>query len=154
MSRSALDAAPVIRPRRASPRGSGRETKQARSRRAAIVAARLATAYPDVQCPLAHRNTFELLVAVILSAQCTDQAVNKVTPELFRRWPTLIGFSIQDDESGGEELQVTVAMYPEPQNEERGVLLGEIAEALAELVDAAPGAGPLLRARTFARTLH
>jgi endonuclease-3 len=76
-----------MRPRRASPRGSGRETKQARSRRAAIVAARLATAYPDVQCPLAHRNTFELLVAVILSAQCTDQAVNKVTPELFRRFP-------------------------------------------------------------------
>jgi endonuclease-3 len=34
-----------------------------------------------------HRNTFELLVAVILSAQCTDQAVNKVTPELFRRYP-------------------------------------------------------------------
>jgi endonuclease-3 len=37
--------------------------------------------------PLDHRNTFELLIAVILSAQCTDIAVNRVTPELFRRYP-------------------------------------------------------------------
>jgi endonuclease-3 len=87
MSRSVLDAAPAVRARRASPRGSGREAKQARSRRAAIAAARLQSAYPDMRCPLAHRNTFELLVAVILSAQCTDEAVNKVTPELFRRFP-------------------------------------------------------------------
>ncbi len=49
----------------------------------------LAQAYPGVECPLAHNNTFELLVAVILSAQCTDAAVNKVTPALFRRFPRL-----------------------------------------------------------------
>ena len=80
--------------------------------------------------------------------------IDAVAAALFRRWPSLVGFSIQDGEGGGDELQVTVAMYPEPQNEERGVLLGEIAQALAELVDEAPGAGSLLRARTFARTLH
>jgi len=80
--------------------------------------------------------------------------IDALAAALFRRWPSLIGFSVEDSESGGDELHVTVAMYPEPENEERGVLLGEIAQALAELVDEAPGAGPLLRARTFARTLH
>jgi endonuclease-3 len=64
-----------------------RESLQGKSRRTRVIAARLASVYPDVQCPLVHRNTFELLVAVILSAQCTDDAVNKVTPELFRRFP-------------------------------------------------------------------
>ena len=80
--------------------------------------------------------------------------IDALAAALFRRWPSLIGFSVQDSEGGDDELQITVAMYPEPQNEERGVLLGEIAQALAELMDEAPGAGPLLRARTFARTLH
>ena len=65
-----------------------RESLEAKRARAGAIAARLALAYPDVECPLAHENTFELLVAVILSAQCTDAAVNKVTPELFRRYPT------------------------------------------------------------------
>ena len=80
--------------------------------------------------------------------------IDAVAAALFRRWPSLIGFSVQEAEGGGDELQVSIAMYPEPVNEERGVLLGEIAQALAELMDEAPGAGRLLRARTFARTLH
>jgi endonuclease-3 len=58
------------------------------SARANAIAAGLASAYADVGCPLTHRNTFELLIAVILSAQCTDAAVNKVTPALFRRYAT------------------------------------------------------------------
>lgn len=45
-------------------------------------------AHPDAHCELDHRNPFELLVATVLSAQSTDVAVNLVTPELFRRWPT------------------------------------------------------------------
>lgn len=65
-----------------------RETLEAKGARANAIAALLAVAYPDVKCPLTHENTFELLVAVILSAQCTDAAVNKVTPELFRCFPT------------------------------------------------------------------
>ena len=80
--------------------------------------------------------------------------IDAVAAALFRRWPSLIGFSVQEAEGGDDELQVSIAMYPEPVNEERGVLLGEIAQALAELMDEAPGAGRLLRARTFARTLH
>jgi endonuclease-3 len=45
-------------------------------------------AHPDAHCELDHRSPFELLVATVLSAQSTDVAVNQVTPELFRRWPT------------------------------------------------------------------
>ena len=44
--------------------------------------------YPDAQCALEHKSAFQLLVATILSAQCTDQRVNIVTKDLFRRWPT------------------------------------------------------------------
>jgi endonuclease III len=44
--------------------------------------------YPEVECELVHENAFQLLCATILSAQCTDDRVNKVTPELFRRFPT------------------------------------------------------------------
>jgi endonuclease-3 len=43
--------------------------------------------WPDAECALVHRNAYELLVATILSAQCTDARVNLVTPEVFRRWP-------------------------------------------------------------------
>jgi len=45
-------------------------------------------AYPQAECALTHRSPWELLVATILSAQCTDVRVNLVTPELFRRFPT------------------------------------------------------------------
>ncbi len=45
-------------------------------------------AYPDAVCALDHRSPWELLVATILSAQCTDVRVNMVTPELFRRFPS------------------------------------------------------------------
>lgn len=44
----------------------------------------LADEYPDVQCALKHQNPLELLVATILSAQCTDERVNRVTPDLFK----------------------------------------------------------------------
>jgi len=68
-------------------RSRKRETFKRKSERASAIGAHLAGTYPELRVPLAHRNTFELLVAVILSAQCTDEAVNRVTPELFRRYP-------------------------------------------------------------------
>jgi len=52
--------------------------------RAAVVAQRLATLYPNPPIPLDHTDAFTLLVAVVLSAQCTDKKVNEVTPALFR----------------------------------------------------------------------
>jgi endonuclease-3 len=60
------------------------DNKKAHARR---VCAALKRAYPDATCALIHSNPYELLVATILSAQCTDARVNKVTPELFRRFP-------------------------------------------------------------------
>ncbi|MCT2530883.1 endonuclease III [SAR92 clade bacterium H921] len=51
--------------------------------RAAFILKRLAELYPQIPVPLDHRNNFELLVAVLLSAQCTDVRVNQVTPALF-----------------------------------------------------------------------
>jgi endonuclease-3 len=56
--------------------------------RATEVVARLAEEYPEAACALVHDNAFELLAATILSAQTTDENVNKVTPELFARYPT------------------------------------------------------------------
>ena len=47
----------------------------------------LEATYPDAHCALVHDNPWQLLVATILSAQCTDKRVNQVTPELFRRYP-------------------------------------------------------------------
>src|SRR5207249_3399034 len=47
----------------------------------------LAATYPEARSALDYRNAFELLVATILSAQCTDVRVNQVTPALFARWP-------------------------------------------------------------------
>jgi len=64
------------------------ESRAERKRRAARVARRLARAYPDVEIALDFRTPWELLVATILSAQCTDKKVNEVTPALFRRYPT------------------------------------------------------------------
>jgi endonuclease-3 len=55
---------------------------------AAVTRGLLAERWPNAECALHHRNPFELLVATILSAQCTDARVNLVTPELFARWPT------------------------------------------------------------------
>jgi endonuclease-3 len=64
------------------------ESFEERRRRAARIVRRLARTYPDARCALHHETPFELLVATILSAQCTDAMVNRVTPELFRRWGT------------------------------------------------------------------
>ena len=65
-----------------------RESATARRRRAEAIATRLAAAHPHAECSLAFENPFQLLVATILSAQCTDKRVNMVTGDLFRRWPT------------------------------------------------------------------
>jgi endonuclease-3 len=56
--------------------------------RIAAILKALDEAYPDAVCALTHHTPWELLVATILSAQCTDVRVNMVTPELFRRFPT------------------------------------------------------------------
>jgi len=57
------------------------------------VLAFLAKAYPGARVLLDHRNPFELLVATVLAAQCTDERVNRVTPALFRSWPGPAAFA-------------------------------------------------------------
>jgi len=54
---------------------------------------RLKADYPDAECALVHRSPFQLLVATILSAQCTDQRVNLVTRDLFRKYPKPVDFA-------------------------------------------------------------
>lgn len=76
----------VVGPKRPASR-RGRETAAARTERAASIAARLEKAYETARCSLDFRSPYELVIATILSAQCTDKRVNEVTPELFRRWP-------------------------------------------------------------------
>lgn len=64
-----------------------RESAAARAARARAILRRLEAAYPDAQCALEHADPYQLLVATILSAQCTDVRVNMVTPALFARFP-------------------------------------------------------------------
>jgi endonuclease-3 len=65
-----------------------RESSAERKARARRIVQRLDAAYPAARCALQHENAFQLLVATILSAQCTDKMVNQVTPALFARHPT------------------------------------------------------------------
>ena len=62
-------------------------------RHAVQVARLLARAYPDAECSLDHRGPLQLLISTILSAQCTDERVNMVTPALFRKYRTAADFA-------------------------------------------------------------
>ncbi len=72
------------------------ESREHRRARAARIAAQLARHYPGARCSLDFRSPLELLVATILSAQCTDERVNRVTPALFARYPTASAFAAAD----------------------------------------------------------
>lgn len=64
--------------------------------RAPVIYQQLARTYPDAHCALDFADPFQLTVATILSAQCTDKRVNLVTPELFRRYPTAADLAAAD----------------------------------------------------------
>lgn len=74
---------------------------------AAEIHRRLLGLYPDAHCELDYRNPYELAVATILSAQCTDKRVNIVTPELFRRWPDAEALSRAPREEIEQVIQST-----------------------------------------------
>ena len=63
--------------------------------------------YPNVTCALDHSNPFQLLVATILSAQCTDKRVNAVTPGLFRKYPTIQDFASASQEEMAQDVRST-----------------------------------------------
>ena len=75
--------------------------------RALEILTRLRAEYPDAHCELDHRNAFELLVATILSAQCTDARVNMVTPALFRRYPNAEKLALADPADVEELIRST-----------------------------------------------
>ncbi len=70
-----------------------KETHAARAIRTKTVIQKLKRYYPDAHCALKHRNALELLIATILSAQCTDERVNLVTPLLFTRYKSAQDFA-------------------------------------------------------------
>jgi len=75
---------------------AARQTAKDRKDHARRVCEALERAYPDAECALSHSDPYQLLVATILSAQCTDARVNMVTPELFRRFPDCEGLAKAD----------------------------------------------------------
>jgi endonuclease-3 len=83
------------------------KTAAERQARVAEILRRLDNMYPDVTCALIHRNPWELLVATILSAQCTDKRVNEVTPGLFRKYPTPADFAAVKPEVLAQDIRST-----------------------------------------------
>lgn len=70
-----------------------RESKQAKTARTQQIIEGLIETYPDAHCELNHSSPLELLIATILSAQCTDKRVNLVTPALFKQYPSAAAYA-------------------------------------------------------------
>jgi len=88
VSKVARRRGPGDRARRGGPKAPSRRFRPPDPARVAAILETLERLYPDATTALHHRNAFELLIATILSAQCTDERVNMVTPALFERYPT------------------------------------------------------------------
>ena len=78
----------AARPGGITPAQTRRESRRAKSERALEVLERLERAYPNARLALDFESPFQLVVATILAAQCTDKKINEVTPALFQRYPT------------------------------------------------------------------
>ena len=121
-------------------------TQTANRERATTVFAELDQEYPDAKCSLNHRTPIELLVATVLSAQCTDERVNKETPALFKRYKTPADYAKADP----KEMQVFIKSCGFYQNKTKNIIGagkrmvekhgGEVPQTLDELVEL-PGVG-------------
>lgn len=126
--------------------GFGRETKAGRQARTVEVVRRLKQEYPDAKCSLDHEDPYQLLVATILSAQCTDERVNQVTPALFRRYPDAASLAGAKQEELEELIRSTGFFRNKAKSllgMARGVAEqhgGRVPEAMTELT-ALPGVG-------------
>jgi endonuclease-3 len=78
--------------------------RESRDRQAAEVIDRLSEQYPDATISLNYSNRLELLVAVVLSAQCTDERVNEITADLFEKYPTAADYAAADEETLAEDI--------------------------------------------------
>jgi len=123
-----------------------KETQTAVRARAKKVFDRLTKAYPEAKCSLDHGEPLELLVATILSAQCTDERVNKTTPALFKRFKTARDFATAPP----KELEKYIQSCGFYKNKAKNIIGackkivaehgGEVPRTLEELV-ALPGVG-------------
>jgi endonuclease III len=104
---------------------------------------KLAETYPEVHCELDFKTPFQLLVATILSAQCTDKRVNIVTPGLFQKYPTPFELAAVDQ----EELEIAIKSTGFYRNKAKNLRAmakdlvekhrGEVPRAMTELIDLA-----------------
>jgi endonuclease-3 len=117
-----------------------------RKARARKIIARLKREYPDATCALDHSNALELVVATILSAQCTDARVNMVTPQLFAKYRTAAAYAAADPRVLEQEIQSTGFFRNKTKSiigmaqalvERHG---GEVPQTMEELTDL-PGVG-------------
>jgi endonuclease-3 len=83
------------------------KTAAERQSRIKKILAGLDRMYPGVTCALSHSNAWELLVATILSAQCTDKRVNLVTPGLFQKYPTIQDFAAAKQDELAQDIRST-----------------------------------------------
>jgi endonuclease-3 len=126
--------------------GHGRESGAARKQRAEQICQRLESEFPHATCSLDFATPFQLLIATILSAQCTDRRVNMVTGPLFRRWPTPARLAAADP----ADLEAVIRSTGFFRAKARSILgccqaleerhSGEVPESLPELVKL-PGVG-------------
>lgn len=128
------------------PRQCPEESSAARKSRVRKIIEALQQEYPEAKCSLNHRNAFELSVATILSAQCTDKRVNQVTPRLFEKYPTPEHFAGAPSEELEEDIRST-GFYRNKARSIKGFAAGVIEEydgkvpdSLEELT-ALPGIG-------------
>ncbi len=83
------------------------KTAAERKARLAKIFEELDRLFPQATCALLHKNAWQLLVATILSAQCTDERVNKVTPGLFKKYPALDDFAHASQEELAQDIRST-----------------------------------------------
>ena len=117
-----------------------RETQETKRKRALKIVGLLRQHYPNARCSLDFKTPHQLLVATILSAQCTDERVNKVTPDLFRKYPNVKAFA----EAEAAELQKAIFTTGFYVNKAKAIRIsaqqlierhgGEIPHTLEELV--------------------
>lgn len=119
-----------------------RVKKEKEEQRVAEILRRLDEEYPEVTCALQHENPYQLLVATILSAQCTDERVNKVTPALFAKYPDAKALAEADEEELQDLIRTTGFFRNKAKNligaarkmvQEYGARVPETMEELLEL---------------------
>ncbi len=114
---------PVTPPRKVA------KPKNAAGRKARLerIFSELDKLFPQATCALHHENPWQLLVATILSAQCTDERVNKVTPELFQKYPTVQDFANASRDELAQDIRSTGFF-----NNKSRSLIGAARQLLAE----------------------